>query len=77
MNIPILSKLYVLSCMLNGVDMDPRVFFAYQLCSAANGTKGRLLLKGLLQPLLDFSILYPKMIIKYLGLRGLIMPILS
>ena len=41
-NVPQLSKLYFLSCMLEGERLDLGSFLARQLYSAATSTKGRI-----------------------------------
>jgi len=47
LNVPRLSELYLLSCMLNGVQLDPGSFLARQLYSDAVSTKGRIVIGGI------------------------------
>ena len=47
-NVPPLSKMYFLSCMLQGDRIDPRSFLARQLYSAATSTKGPIVIRGII-----------------------------
>ena len=46
LNVLRLSKLYFLSCMLDGVQLDPGSFLTRQLHSAVVSTKGRIVTGG-------------------------------
>ena len=54
MNVPQLSKLCFLSCMLDGVHVDRGVFLAHQLFSAATSTKGRIVIRGIVTSIARF-----------------------
>ena len=47
-NVPRVSKLYFLSCMVHGERLDPGSFLARQLYSAATSTKGRIVIGGII-----------------------------
>jgi len=47
LNVSRLSELYFLSCMLDGVQLDPDSFLARQLHSAAVSTNGRIVIGGI------------------------------
>jgi len=47
LNVPRLSELYFLSCMLDGDQFDPGSFLAGQLHSATVSTKGRKVIAGI------------------------------
>jgi len=49
-----LSKLYFLSCILDGVQLDPGAFLARQLYSAAVSTKGRIVIGGVVTTITRF-----------------------
>ena len=79
MNVPRLSGLYLLSCMLDGARMDPRAFFTHQLqlCSVAASTKGRIVVGGFVTTIAHLLMLYLMIMIEYLGLSVLIKSLLS
>ena len=47
-NVPRLSEMYFLSCMLEGESLDPGSFLAYQLYSVATSIKGRIVIRGII-----------------------------
>jgi len=53
-NVPRLSELYFLSCMFHGERLDPGSFLAHQLYSAATGTKGRIVVGGIITSIARF-----------------------
>ena len=48
LNVPRLSELYLLSCMLNGDQLDPSSFLARQLHNAAVSTKDRIVIGAII-----------------------------
>jgi len=54
LNVPRLSKLYFLPCMLDGVQLDPGSFLARQLHSAAINTKGKIVIGGIITTIARF-----------------------
>ena len=54
MNVPQLSKLYFLSCMMDDACVDPRAFLARQLFSASTNTKGRIVIGGIITSIARF-----------------------
>ena len=59
MNVPRLSELYFLSCMLDGVQLDPGEFLAKQLYSAAVSTKGRIVIGSIVTTIVRFLDIEP------------------
>jgi len=53
-NVPRLSKLYFLSCMLYGQRLNSGSFLAHQLYSGATSTKGRIVIKGIITSIARF-----------------------
>jgi hypothetical protein len=53
-NVPRLSELYFLSCMLQDERLDPGSFLARQLYSAATSTKGRIVVGGIVTSIARF-----------------------
>ena len=49
-----LAKLYFISCMLDGVQTDPRAFLARQLYSVTVSTKGRIVISGIISTIAIF-----------------------
>ena len=54
MNVPRLFELYFLSCILDGVQTNPKAFLAWQLYSAAISTKGRRVISGIINTIARF-----------------------
>jgi len=54
LNVPRLSKLYLLSCMLDGVQINLVVFLAQQLYCAVVSTKGRIVIGGVITTIARF-----------------------
>ena len=59
LNVPRLSELYFLSCMLDGVQLDPGSFLARQLHSVAVSTKGRIVIGGIVTTIARFLDIEP------------------
>jgi len=53
-NVPRLSELYFLSCMLQGEHLDPGSFLTRQLYSAATSTKGRIIVGRIITSIARF-----------------------
>jgi len=53
-NVPRLSKMYFLSCMLEGERIDPGSFLAHQLYSAATSTKSRIIIGQIITSIARF-----------------------
>ena len=77
MNVPRLSELYLLSCILDGVQIDPGAFLARQLYSAAVSTKGKIVIRGVITTTARFLVLIPIQRIEFLGPSSLIKSLLS
>ena len=54
LNIPRLSELYFLSCMLNGDQLDPGSFLARQLHNVTISTKSRIFIGGIITTIARF-----------------------
>ena len=76
LNVLRLSELYFLSCMLDGVQLDPWAFLARQLYSAAVTTKDRIVIGGIVTTIARFLDVEPNPRIEYLVPSGLIKPLL-
>jgi len=69
-NVPRLSKMYFLSCMLKGERIDPGSFLAHQLSSATTNTKGRIVILGIITSIARFSGIEPNLN-EFVGPSGL------
>jgi len=54
LNVSRLSELFFLSCILNGVQLDPGAFLARQLYSVAISTKGRIVISSIITTIARF-----------------------
>jgi len=59
-NVPTLSELYVLSCLLNGVRISLRAFFARQLYTVASRTKGWIVIREFIRTIARFFNIIPE-----------------
>ena len=54
-NVSQLSELYFMSCMMNGIRIDPEPFLGRQLFSVATSTKGRIVIRAVIKQFLGIE----------------------
>jgi len=71
LNVPSLSKLYFLSCMLDSVKLDPSSFLDRQLHSSTVSTKGRIVIGRIVTTITRFFAIEPTPEDRFFGSKRL------